>query len=341
MFSKKYDIIFFCSSRIDEIWVRSTALCLSKFKVKIAILFYNPRKEKLPEIYKNYPIKIISTDNLNSTKKYKADIIVSASTNIRKSFFSQSIKHFIHMPHSLVSLHGVYPENAFDAFDILFACTPFHIEEFKAISKIQNIANPRIFRTGYGKLDILLADSPPYQEKKHVLIAPSWGDRNILETTGYDLILLLLKEGYKVTLRPHPMFYLEKKEVLEPFLQIEHPGFQIEEFLESTAIYLADTLVTDYSGIALEYLALGTNQRAVFVNTPPKILNLKIDLHDLPLFEVEKRQQFGLVVENNPQTIFNVLHEQSDWPSYRVDFIYNPGICGMIASHQLMDILKS
>ena len=36
-------------------------------------------------------------------------------------------------------------------------------------------------------------------------MAPTWGDHTLLETCAIELVSILLKNGYQVVYRPHPM----------------------------------------------------------------------------------------------------------------------------------------
>jgi ribosomal protein L31 len=344
MFWNRYHVIFFCSSSVDEVWIRSTALCLSKFKVEICIIIYHEKLDEILSFYKSTGIKVIFETSLRRLNKFSAKILVSASTNIKKSVFSSKIKYLVHMPHSLVSLHGVYPHDAFDSYNTLFACTPYHIKEFKKIVENRNICNARIFETGYGKLDILLegvsqSSNNPLQTK-HILIAPSWGNGNILETIGYDLILKLLKQNYSIILRPHSMFYLDKKNYLKPFLNLKHKNFKIEQFSDSHAIYTSELLITDFSGIAFEYVCI-RNRKIIFVDTMPKILNTEFKSYNLPLFESAYRDVFGLVVPCELNIILKAIEKEYAISSPFSEFLFNRGKCGVIASHQIMELLES
>ena len=336
-----YHIIFFCSSAVDEIWIRSTLTSLSRFKVKFCIIIYGSVSKEILSFYKNKGIKLIVVSKLSQVKKYSAKIFISASTNVERIFFSKKIKYWVHMPHSLVSLHGAYPNNAFDAYNTLFASTPYHATEFRKIAEKRNFSDINIFETGYGKLDVLHEKIPnskyPFSNH-HVLIAPSWGDGNILENIGFDLIEALLKKNYHVTLRPHSMFYLDKKKYLEPFLSIDHKNFEIENFSESNAMYKSDILITDFSGIAFEYYYV-KNRKIIFVNTSAKIINEDFVSYDLPLFEAEYRKNFGLVVPCDlDATLEGVKKEYQRLLA--PDYIFNIGKCGMIASHQIIDLLE-
>ena len=145
MFFSNYQVIFYCSSYVDEIWVRTTILALCRFKVKICLIILGEVPKNILETYKDLPVKVRLIRNIQKLDKFRAIVLVSASTGIEREHFSRKIKYYVHMPHSLVSLHGVYPNNAFDAFNVLFASGPHHVKEFQELTKIRKVETLKIF----------------------------------------------------------------------------------------------------------------------------------------------------------------------------------------------------
>lgn len=339
-FSKTFDAVFYASSYIDEIWVRSTIKDLSKRgNQKIGLLIGGEVPKNIAKIYLDLGVKVYSSANL---KKYNSKVVVSSSTNLSKDMFSKDIK-LIHMPHSLVSLHGVYPSDAFDAFDFLFACTPYHIREYKELTAIRNLCDKSFSEIGYGKFDVFLNDINPdnyFLDDRHVLIAPSWGDDNILETIGLDLIAELLRLDYRVTLRPHSMFYFSKKMVLESYKKIIHPLFKIEDFSSCfSSIFSSSILITDFSGISFEYYYL-MPRKIIFVDTTPKIINNEFDRYKSPLVELDMRDRIGKIVPNSVSAILeSILDNNMSCKGLGQDFIFNAGNCGKKAAAQLEELL--
>ena len=91
---------------------------------------------------------------------------------------------------------------------------------------------------GYGLLDKLQKNKPLQNQetrtkdgKKKILVAPSWGKQNLLETAGMDLIKILLDAGYHVTLRPHHMSIKKSSKIIK----------KIREKFEENADFILDT----------------------------------------------------------------------------------------------------
>ncbi len=341
MIFSKYQVLFYCSSYIDEIWIRTTIIYLCRFKVKICLIILGDTPVEILDIYENLPIRVQVIVDPRKLNKVHIEILVSLSTGIEREKFSKKIKYFVHMPHSLVSLHGVYPNNAFDAFNVLFASGEHHVKEFQELTKIRKVKNAKIFETGYGKFDILMNTVGNLESKKnHVLIAPSWGDGNIIETVGLDVIQKLLELDFKVTLRPHCMFYYAKKKYLEPFFSIVDPRFMIEGFSDSISLTASDMLITDYSGIAFEYYFI-KKRKIIFVNTTPKIINQDYEKFKCDLVEIQKRDSMGMVVPCNVDEIIDSVKSKFEInQNLGNDFVYNINKCGSVASHQIMELLS-
>lgn len=108
-----------------------------------------------------------------------------------------------------------------------------------------------------------------------VLIAPSWQKDNIIEACGMQLVTVLLKDGFQVVLRPHPMTIYKRPELLRPFQKkfATEAGFILDTQTASESYFHeADVMICDWSGVAMEY-AFGTEKPVLFVDLPPKIHN--------------------------------------------------------------------
>jgi len=144
------------------------------------------------------------------------------------------------------------------------------------------------------------AAARPLQTLK-ILIAPSWAKDNILESCIDKILPALVNEGHQVTMRPHPEYikrcaagYLK---LIRQYGAMNHVTFDPNP-LPISAIYEADVLITDWSGIALEY-ALGTERPVLFIDTPRKVTNpdyLKIGVEPV---EVSVRNKIGISLPMN------------------------------------------
>ncbi len=238
-------------------------------------------------------------------------VVTTASSGIPRSYFGDSIARLIHMPHSLASLHVIYPADAFDGCDTLFAAGPHHAEEFQALGKAHGLGERTVFPTGYGKFDVMRAEAPrvPIQAGRHVLIAPSWGDGNVISVCGLAMTERLVERGWRVTLRPHPSFFVNPDGQLEAILSrfADHPNVAVERSTGgSAALWGADVLISDYSGMALEFAAL-RRRPVLFVDGARKILNADWESLGVPAAEIDFRQRVGILVSTDCDAIASAL----------------------------------
>jgi hypothetical protein len=208
----------------------------------------------------------------------------------------------------------IYPSDAFDGFDTLFSAGPHHAREFQALGAENGLGPREVFTIGYGKLDALRAERPlreDAKEPRHILIAPSWGEANLIKEIGYDLIDALLGDGYHVTLRPHPSFFIQDEPEMAAIVR-DYPGragFTLERSTGgSAALWTAEVLVSDYSGMALEFAAL-RRKPVVFADLPGKILNPGWARLGLPPAELALREKVGRVVSPNIEDIKSAISQ--------------------------------
>lgn len=349
------DILFVCASPIDEVWVRSTILrCHSLgLRVKMAICgAYADCPEDTLKIYHDAGVGVDCGVTLGQAARIKCRLAVTASSGLNRHIFPSRAKMFIHMPHSLASLHMIYPAEAFDGYDVLFAAGPQHMAEFAAIATTRGLPERRFFPIGYGKLDVLAQRAAVRQKRSAkrplVLLAPSWGGDNLLDRCGVALARSLAVAGFDVVVRPHPLFFLDKAPVLDEFqaLQSRMPSIQLESpFAGDDAIFDADVLIGDYSGIGFEFAAL-RRRPVVSVDVGLKVANPAWQTLSLSPVEIACRPQLGPTVPPDVDAIVEAAracitgkYEVSD--DVVAGFLYGlPGECADRAAGQLQQLLN-
>ena len=242
----------------------------------------------------------------------RARIMVTATSGLTPNRMPRSSVRRVAVPHSLVSLHMVYPTGTFDGYTDVFCCGEHHYAEIEAMNLQAGVTGRRPVLVGYGKLERLATMRPvgvPRSDgPRHVLIGPSWGAGNILETMGEPLLARLLAEGYRVTLRPHPSFFNYGDAQIAPLVHTyrDHPMFTLENSVdESRALWGADMMISDYSGFAMEF-AFIRERPVLYVDVPPKVLNPGWrELGPTPL-ELSVRERIGRVV---PAVVDEVVKE--------------------------------
>ena len=137
-------------------------------------------------------------------------------------------------------------------------------------------------------------------ENSTILIAPSWGAENILESCGERLVELLLDKGYKVIVRPHPETVRRSPKLIDNMAKKfdDNPNFTLEWSIATfESLLRSDVLICDYSGVALEY-AFGTERPVLFLDVPYKVQNQEFRELDMEPIELSIRSKIGVVVSS-------------------------------------------
>jgi len=341
------DVAFVCSAPIDEVWIRSTALACRGGGMRVAVDICAGRApDAVAAIYREAGIALTHGVSLGEAARRRCAVAVTASSGLNRTIYPTRARTFVHMPHSLASLHMIYPPDAFDGYDALLAAGPHHEREFAALSAAHGLGERPSRPAGYGKLD-LLADAAASHapEPRHVLIAPSWGPDNLLDRLGVLLAAALAAKGWTVTVRPHPLFVIERAPVMDRLraLADAEPRVTIESPLETDdAIFRASVLVGDYSGIGFEFAAL-RRRPVVSVDVGLKIVNPDWQTLGLTPVEIACRSRLGPVVPPEVSAIVGAVEScnaetRTDAPDVR-DFLHGePGTCGARASRMLADL---
>lgn len=231
--------------------------------------------------------------------------------------------HYVYVQHSLISLHMGYRKGAFDYYDTVFCSGPHHIEEIRAMEIKYNLPTKRLVEHGYGRLDDIIEESKTRTstEKssdapKHVLIAPSWGPDGIIESgSGACIVDQLIRQGFRVTLRPHPQTIKFAKNTIDDILYKHNynPLFSYEADVDGQdSLHDSDFMVSDWSGAAMDY-AFGLNKPVLFIDVPRKINNPDYKELGIEPFESSIRNVIGNIIEpKNISDAINFMKEHID-----------------------------
>lgn len=339
-------VVFFATHPIDEIWIRSATFEAKKRALPVRLCIIGDLDEAIERDYaeRDIPIDAISADlkQLN----LEADIVVTASSGVSRQIYPITAKYLVHMPHSLASLHMIYPEDAFDGYDILFSAGPHHTLEYRAICDVRGLDSRETHMVGYGKLDQFRSESSSKLKKSdrlHVLLAPSWGPQDLLSLMGCDLVSALSDRGYTVTVRPHPILYIEKPDLINELEAIinRHELATLEEPVQKNdAMLSADVLITDYSGTAFEFAALKRSP-SIFVDVTPKQVNDNWRNYGLQPVELALRDKLGVVVPPDLNAVLEgveAIRSQERVSKSTIDqFLFDDGrSCG----ERVVDVLQ-
>ena len=213
--------------------------------------------------------------------------------------------HYVYLFHSMVSTHLVYRRSAFEHFDSIFCVGNYQLDEIRSTEKLYDLKPKNLIRYGYSHLDNLLEKYskrillPKNNENKlHILLAPSWSDDGLFENISEKVIDILLREGYKVTFRPHPMTQKKSKKKIDRMTEkfSKNESFLLEQNIFNFDSFLfSDIMITDWSGAALEF-AFAFEKPVLFIDVPKKINNPEYEKIPQVPIEVSIREKIGKII---------------------------------------------
>ncbi len=212
--------------------------------------------------------------------------------------------HYVYMFHSLISTHMADRENSLDHYDTILCAGPHQRDEVQKREAMRGLPAKRLVPHGYFRLEQLMAERrdaplPGNPPKINVLLAPSWGERTILNLFGLELTGILLEAGFTLTLRPHFQTRWNTPEVLDAIVDRygDHPEFRlIEQMGESDSLYDSHIMITDWSGAGMDY-GLGLEKPVLYIDVPPKSRNDTWRELGIEPFEMLLREKIGALVE--------------------------------------------
>lgn len=307
------------------------------------------------------PYYVDETRLISLMMKLDADMVVMTTPDLEKYHIKRSRVRedveYVFMDHGCSSDNLAYRTGALDAYDTLLVVSREQAIEARAIEKLRHVKKKRIIECGYGLIDDMIA---AYQamdrvenEKKTILIAPSWQYDNIMDSCLDDMVDALYGKGYRIVIRPHPQyvrrFPARMKEIIRRYGDRMGDDFVIEtDFSSNVTVYTADLVVTDWSGIAFEF-SFTTDKPSLFINTQMKVVNE--DWQKIPLvpFDITARSKVGRQVEKSQvkdlaPVVEELLAHQEDYKeriaALKRQHFYNLGRSGEVGAQYIIHRLR-
>ena len=341
---------------IEELQNRDQKICyLTSSK-------YDPILKNKNENIKVFYIGDSELEKMNFFLRLKARILIMTMPDLGAYHIKRSKEfpvHYIYTFHSMNSTHMEFQKDAFDQFDSIFCVGPYQVQELRATEQLYNLKQKNLVECGYGLLDKLIKLRSSFSEKKNflknnkknILIAPSWGKHNLLESMGIELVKILLDAGYHVTVRPHPMTIKKSpktvKQIVEKFEK--NPDFLLDTNTSSfEQLFSSYALITDWSGIGYEY-AFVCERPVIYVDVPKKSHNKEYEKIGLVPFEISIRDKIGEVVsvqniETIPERIEFLYEHVAEFKSkiekIHNDTVFNIGKSGQVAADEIIRIIN-
>ena len=298
---------------------------------------------------------------MNFFLKLKARVLIMTMPDLGSYHIKRSKEfpvHYVYTFHSMNSTHMEFQKTAFDQFDSIFCVGSYQIQELRATEKLYNLKQKNLVECGYGLLDKLIKLKSSFAEKgnllknnkKNILIAPSWGKHNLLESMGAELVKILLDGGYHVTVRPHPMTVKKSPKIIKQILEKfeKNPDFLLDTNTSSfEQLFSSYALITDWSGIGYEY-AFVCERPVIYVDVPKKAHNKEYEKIGLVPFEINIRNQIGEIIaiqniETIPERIEFLYSNDNNFENkiqkIRNDSIFNIGESGKVTANEIIRII--
>lgn len=243
-------------------------------KLEIPVIYYSSSEDD--------PIFEIKNDLLHSefigvgNKAYaklnfiEADICLMTTPNLDVFQLKRSkgVKKYIHITHSSAET-STYCLYSLDFFDTVFLNGEHQIRDIRELERKRNTIVKDLYVVGSPYLDELsklkssvlkeLKEKHKDNNKKTVLLAPSWGMNCIFRRFGEKLIDNIVNSDYNVIIRPHPQSVISDKDVLEKFKERYKDKDNVEWDFNKLNIYSlarADIMISDFSGVIFDYTFL-------------------------------------------------------------------------------------
>ena len=292
----------------------------------------------------------------------EADIMLMTTPDLDKFYIKRSIvkkdMEYVYVPHDMMSMHMGFREGALDAFDTIFCTGPHIVREVRATEKVYGLPEKKLVEFGYPFADKLIAAGEAERathitgSRKEILIAPSWQEDNLLDSCIDHLINGLFCDGYHITVRPHPEYVkrygARMQAIVDRYAHMVGDGLSFElDFTVNKSVYSSDLLITDWSGIALEF-CFATRRPALFVNTAIKCMNPNWKKIDCVPTEISLRDVVGVSVDKDRldecRSIVEDLLARADEYDVKIgkvlsEHIYNQGHAGETGADYLLKSL--
>ena len=355
------EIVFYAENKASMNHFKTLIFELTE-KMNLGICYITSVKDDPILTSKNQKIKSFYIgDGAARTKFFltlKAKILIMDMPDLGKFHIKRSKVypvHYIYIFHSMFSVHSYLREGAIDNYDTIFCVGEHHVNEIRETEKVYKLKPKKLVLYGFPRLDTLIQQQQNFTQiniksKKLVLITPSYGENNLLEVCGVELIDILLKSNFKVLLRPHFKILKESEELIKTINEKfgKNSNFILEDGVIPSELFQSSTcMISDWSGISLEY-AFTFERPVIFIDVPKKILNPNSGNISLEPIEISIRHKVGYVIQptkieeiSNLITSLNKNEKNSKKiRGIRSKTVYNIGKSALVGAEYIQQLNK-
>lgn len=245
-------------------WNIFKPICDEFEKRQISLVYYTASADD-PALSENY--EYVKTEFIGEGNRafarlniVHADILIATTPNLDVYQWKRSkyVKCYVHIPHYVGDCSD-YRMFGLDYYDAVLISGKNQEDFIRKIEKLRPaIKQKELFSVGSLVLDNLQeklnrVGRSAKNDRKVVLLAPSWGKSGILSRYGEKILSALQNTGYEIIVRPHPQSVVSEKNILEPLQEqfkdiiwnYDNDNFEV--------LNKSDILITDFSGIIFDY----------------------------------------------------------------------------------------
>ncbi len=300
-------------------WNVFKPICDEFEKRKINLVYYtlSPDDPVLNEKYEFVRGEFIGEGNKGIARMnmVNAGIVIATTPQLDVIQWkrSKTVDCYVHIPHTVDDLAG-YRMFGLDYYDAVLT-TGVNQQVFikKVEDARQNIKKKELFSVGSLTLDNLKKKYDTTErvrnEKKVVLLAPSWGKSGILSRYGEKLLSALTKTDFEIIVRPHPQTIVSEQDILKP-LQEKFSNIEWNSDNDNfNVLNKADILITDFSGIIFDY-SLVFDKPIIYADTSFDTLPYDADWFDEKIWALRAVENLGVQLkESDFDKIEDVVNE--------------------------------
>lgn len=194
----------------------------------------------------------------------EADICLMTTPNLDVFQLKRSkgVKKYVHITHSSAET-STYCLYSLDFFDAVFLNGEHQIRDIRELENKRNTIIKDLYVVGNPYLDELSkmkeTITKENNNKKTILIAPSWGMNCLFRRFGEKLLDNIVNSDYNIIIRPHPQSLISDKDIIDKFQNRYKYKNNVEWDFNRVNIYSlskADIMISDFSGVIFDYAFL-------------------------------------------------------------------------------------
>ncbi len=290
--------------------------------------------------------------------KMDADMVVMTVPDLDNMYLKRSYVRkdveYVYMFHAMVSTHMIYRKGSFDHYDTVFCVGPHHEREIRETEKLYGLPAKKLVPFGYPLLDQLLRENSHIGQTDipQILIAPSHHEGNIMDSCLEEILDSVTGKGWRIVVRPHPQ-YVKRNAGRVGTLAAKYADrtdivFETD-FSGNASIYVSAVMITDWSGISLEY-SFSTGRPCIFINTPMKVLNPEYVRYESVPMQIDVRNKIGASIEMDGISHVSAVIEdmlagnilpQDEVKAIARQYVYNIGASGKAGGRYILSALQT